>query len=400
VLAKLLTIILGIAFLLALALPAFAQVAVKIGVLNDMSGPYSDVGGKGSVEALRMAIDDFGGTVLGKPIEVVFADHQNKVDIAANIARQWYDRDGVDMITDLTNSAVAIAVQGIARERRKINLVTATATTALTNLECSSWGVHWTFDAYALSVGTAAAMVEEGGKSWYFISADYAFGHNLEENAANVVRERGGKVLGRSRHPLNTADFSSNLLQAQSSGADVIGLANTGTDFSNSVKQAKEFRIDEKQKLAALSVFITDVHALGLEKGAGLLLTEAFYWDLNDETRAWSERFLKRHGTMPTMIHAGTYSAALHYLAAIKAANTKDGDAVIKLMRDTPINDIIWKNGHIRPDGVMEHDMLLLQVKKPEESKRAWDYYKVVRTIPGKDAFEPLATSKCPLVKK
>jgi branched-chain amino acid transport system substrate-binding protein len=377
-----------------------AESTVKIGVLTDMSGAYADLAGQGSVEATKMAVEDFGGKILGKPIEVVFADHQNKTDVAANIARKWYDQEGVDLIVDLTNSAVAIAVQDLSREKHKIDLVTDTATTALTNKNCSPWGVHWTFDAYALSAGTAAAMVKEGGKNWYFITADYAFGQNLEANATRVVNEMGGKVLGHALAPLNSTDYSSVLLTAQASGAQVIGLANSGTDMSNSVKQAKEFGITKKQKIAALLVFITDIHSLGLENAQGLLLTTAFYWDRTPEAKAWSDRFYKRHGTMPTMVHAGTYSAVMHYLKAVKATDTKDSDAVMAKMRAVPINDFFTKNGHIRPDGVMEHNMFLAQVKTPQESKGPWDYYKILQTIPGSKAFQPLSESECPLVKK
>lgn len=344
---------------------------VKIGVLGDFTGPYGDLSGKGSVEAARMAIEDFGGRALGKPIELVFADHQNKTDVGGAIARRWYDAENVDMITDLTNSSVAIAVQGISKEKRKINLVTSTATTALTNKECSPWGVHWTFDSYGLSNGTARAMVEGGSKKWFFITADYAFGHNLEAVAARIVKEMGGAVVGRSLHPLNTADFSAQLIQAQSSGADVIALANAGTDTSNAVKQANEFGITKKQKLAALLVFLTDVHAMGLKSAQGLIFTEAFYWDQTPETRAWAERFFKRHGAMPSMVHAGTYSSVTHYLRGVRAANTKDSDAVMGKMREMPVDDFVFKGGRIRPDGRLDHNMYLYQVKAPAESKGA-----------------------------
>lgn len=372
---------------------------VKIGVLGDQSSAYADLGGKGSIIAAQMAVDDFGKTMFGKPIEIVSADHQNKPEIAANIARRWYDREGVDMITDLTNSAVALAVQNLSKEKKKIDLVTSTATTALTNEECSPYGVHWTFDAYALSVGTAKALVEQGGKSWYFITADYTFGYNLEDNATRVIKTLGGKVLGSAKAPLNTTDFSSQLLTARASGADVIGLANSGADTANSVKQAAEFGITKKQKLAAFLPFITDVKAMGLDNAQGLILTTAFYWDMDDAKRAWSERFFKAHGTMPTQVHAGTYSAVMHYLKAVKAAGTTDAEAVMKKMREMPVDDFAFK-GTIREDGQMLHDMYLVNVKTPAESKRDWDFYKIVKTIPANEAFTPAAESKCPLLKK
>jgi branched-chain amino acid transport system substrate-binding protein len=389
-----------IASALALAAPQVsAQEAVKIGVLGDQSSAYSDLGGKGSVVAAQMAVDDFGKTVLGRPIEIVAADHQNKPEIAANIARRWYDREGVGMITDLTNSAVALAVQNVSKEKKRIDLVTSTATTALTNEECSPYGVHWTFDSHALSVGTARTLVEQGGKSWYFITADYTFGYNLQDNATRVITQLGGKVLGAAKAPLNTTDFSSQLLEAQASGAEVIGLANSGADTANSVKQAAEFRITKKQKLAAFLPFITDIKAMGLDNAQGLVLTTAFYWDMDDGKRAWSERFFKRNGTMPTQVHAGTYSSVLHYLKAVKAAGTTDAEAVMAKMRALPVDDFAFK-GTIRADGQMIHDMYLAQVKTPAESKRDWDFYKIVKTIPGDKAFTPAAESKCPLLNK
>lgn len=377
-----------------------ADTPLKIGVLTDMSGAYADFSGKGSVLATSMAVEDFGGKVLGKPIEIVSADHQNKADIAATIARKWYDRDGVDVIVDLTNSAVAIAVQDIAKERHKIDLVTSTTTTAVTNKNCSPWGVHWSFDAYALSAGTVRAMVEDGANTWFFVTADYTFGHNLEATATKVTKEMGGKVVGHVLFPLSNSDFASHMLQAQASGAQVVALATAGGDTTNAIKQAAEFGITKKQKLAALLVFITDVHSLGLKNAQGITLTTAFYWDRSDETRAWSMRFFKRHGAMPTQVHAGTYSAVIHYLNAIKAAGTKDADPVMVKMRETSINDFFAKDGRIREDGRMVHDMYLAQVKSPAESKRPWDYYKIVKTIPGDKAFQPLSESECPLVTK
>lgn len=377
-----------------------AAAQVKIGVLGDMSGAYADLGGKGSTMAARMAIEDFGGQVLGKPIELVSADHQNKTDVAASIARRWYDREGVTMITDLTNSAVAIAVQGISREKKKINLVTSTATNALTNKECSPWGVHWTYDSYALANAPVRAMIEGGAKKWFFITADYTFGHNLQETTEKMIKQLGGTVVGTATHPFTSQDFSSQLLKAQASGADIVALANSGSDTTNSVKQANEFGLTKKQKLVSLLTFITDVHSMGLPIAQGLVFSEAFYWDQNDETRAWSQKFMKRHGTMPSMVHAGTYSAVTHYLKAVKAANSVDSDAVMAKMREIPVNDFAFKNGTIRPDGVHDHAMYLFQVKTPKESKRAWDYYKQLAVIPKGKAFQPLEEVDCPLLKK
>ena len=386
--------------LFGFAAPAAADPsAVKIGVLTDMSGAYADAAGRGSVVAAELAVEDVGGSLLGRPVAIVSADHQNKPEIGANIAREWYDRDGVDMITDLTNSSVAIAVQAIARERHKIDLVTSTATTVLTNEECSPWGAHWTFDSYALSVGTAGALVEQGAKRWYFITADYTFGANLEATAAREIVARGGQVLGHSRAPLNTTDFAAQLINAQASGADVIGLANSGADTANAVKQAGEFGLRGRQKLAAFLPFITDIRSMGLEIAQGLILTTAYYWDRDDASRRFAERFFARQKAMPTMIHAGTYSAVLHYLSAVKAANSRDADDVMRRMRDTPINDDIFHNGKLRADGQMVHDMYLMQVKTPTESTRDWDFYRMLRRIPGDKAFQPLADSKCKFAK-
>lgn len=377
-----------------------AMAQVKIGVLTDMSSAYSDFAGKGSVVAVKMAVEDFGGKVLGQNIDVAFADHQNKADIGAAIARRWYDAEGVDMITDLTNSAVAIAVQDITRERRKINLTTSTGTTVITNARCSPYGVHWTIDSYGMAAGPARTIVQQSGKKWFFITADFTFGHDLEATATKVVQQNGGTVAGRARHPVNSADFSSYLLQAQASGADVLGLATAGTDLSALVKQANEFRITRNMKVPMLFAFITDIHSIGLENAKGFNVMTAFYWDRDAESRAWSERFYKLHGAMPTEMHAGAYSATMHYLKAVQAAGTKDSDAVMRKMRETPVNDFAWKNGRIRPDGRMVHDMYLAQVKTPAESKRPWDYYRIVATVPAEQAFIPLADSTCPLVKK
>jgi len=386
------------------AATAQAQISdntVRIGVLTDLSGMYSDLSGPGSVVATQMAIDDF--IAKEKPsfkIEMVTADHQNKADIASNKAREWFERDKVDIASELVTTSVGLAVQKIAKEKNKIALNTGTASTRVTNEDCNDVTIHWTYDTYALASGTARAMVKQGGKSWYFITADYAFGHSLEKDSSDIVKANGGTVLGAVRHPFPGSDFSSYLLRAQSSGAQVIGLANAGGDMINTIKQAAEFGISQKQSLAGLLVFISDIHSLGLVQTQNMFLTEGFYWDLNEETRAWSKRFFEKHKRMPTMIHAGQYSAISHYLKAIKATNSDDTQKVMAQMRKTPVNDFFAKNGTIREDGRMVHDMYLLQVKKPSESKAPWDYYHVRATIPGAEAFQPLSASRCPLIKK
>ncbi|MDF3060083.1 MAG: transporter substrate-binding protein [Microvirga sp.] len=395
------SVMISAAVLALLAGTAQAQVSddvVKIAVLDDMSGVYADLTGPGGVAAVRMAIEDFGGKVLGKSIDLVFADHQNKADVAAAAGRQWFDVDKVDMVTGLGNSAVALAIQQLAREKNRINIVSGAASTDLTGKSCSPNGLHWTYDTYALAKGTGTAAVKAGGDTWFFLTADYAFGHSLEANTANVVRAAGGKVLGAVRHPLNTPDFSSFLLQAQGSGAKIIGLANAGGDTINSIKQAGEFGIGKTQKLAGLLVTITDVHGVGLKAAQGLLFTEAFYWDQNEATRAWSKRFMERHKNAPTMIQAGMYGATMHYLKAVQAAGTDEPKAVMAKMKEAPVNDFMTKNGKIRPDGRLVRDMYLLQVKAPEESKGPWDYMKVVATIPGEEAFRPVSEGGCPLV--
>lgn len=373
---------------------------VRIGVLNDQSGPYADLGGATSVEAARMAAEDAGGKVLGKRIEIIAGDHQNKPDVAATIARRWFDLDGVSMVTELTNSAVALAVQQIANEQGKITIASGSATTRLTNENCSPTGFHWTFDTYSQAVGTARAIVAEGGKNWYLLIADYSFGQQMANDLTNVVKTNGGSVLGEVRHPLNTSDFSSFLLQAQATKAQIIGLANAGADTINSVKQAAEYRIAERgQKLAGLVVVISDVHALGLATAKGLVFTTAFYWDMNDATRAWSKRFFERTGRMPGMVQAGTYSAVRHYIKAVEAAGAADGKAVAAKIRELPVDDFFAK-GRVREDGRMMHDMYLVEVKAPNESKGPWDYYKMLRRIPAAEAAQPLSESKCALVKK
>jgi branched-chain amino acid transport system substrate-binding protein len=373
---------------------------VKIGVLNDMSSLYADISGPGSAEAARMAIADFGGTVNGKKIELISADHQNKPDIGSAIATQWFDNDGVDVIVDVPTSSVALAVQEVARNKGKVFLISGAAASDLTGKACSPTSVHWTYDTVALANGTGSAVVKAGGDTWFFITADYAFGHALERDTAKVVEDNGGKILGKVRAPLNTPDFSSFLLQAQSSKAKIIGLANAGGDAINSIKQAAEFGIVEGgQKLAGLLVFITDINSLGLQTANGLQLTEAFYWDQSDATRAWSKRFMDKMKRQPTMVQAGVYGAVTHYLAAIKATGSDDGLIVVKQMKATPVNDFMTKNGKIRDDGTLVRDMYLFEVKKPSESKGPWDYYKQIAVIPGEEAFKLPGPNQCPLVK-
>ena len=375
---------------------------VKIGVLTDMAGSTSDITGAGSVIAVRMAVEDFGGKVLGKPIEVIVADHQQKADVASSIARRWIDVEKVDAIVELPNSNTALAVAGIAKAKNRIVIVNGAASDRLTNEECTPVTVHYTYDTYSLANSTALAILKEGGDSWFFLTADYTFGTTLQQETTNVITANGGKVLGSVRHPLNASDFSSAILQAQQSGAKVIGLANAGGDTVNSIKTAKEFKITDsgKQRLAGLLLYITDIHALGLETAQGLLLTDAFYWDYSDETRKWSRRFFERRKKMPTSIQAGDYSSTMHYLKAIQAAGTDETGAVMAKMKSMPINDFFAKNGKIREDGRMVHDMYLLQVKKPSESKYPWDYFTVKSVIPGEQAFRPLSKSVCPLLKK
>jgi branched-chain amino acid transport system substrate-binding protein len=348
-----------------------------------------------------MAIEDFGGKVLGKPIELVSADHQNKADVASNTARKWFDEQGVDVIADLVSSSTAGAVMPVAADKKRITLLSGPGTTAFTGDKCTPYNVHYTYNTWAMAQGTGSQVVKSGGDSWFFVTADYIFGKSLEEDTARVVKASGGKVLGSARHPSpGTTDFSSYLLQAQASGAKIIGLANAGSDTVNCVKQAKEFGITPRQTLAGLLVFLSEVHALGLETAKGLYATTAFYWDMNEETRRWSKRFFEKHKRMPTMVQAGVYSALTHYLNAVKAAGTDDADKVMAKMRDTPVNDFFAKNGRIGPDGLHRHDMYLVQVKSPQESKGPWDYYKVLRTIPAAEAFPTVEQQKCPLLAK
>jgi ABC-type branched-chain amino acid transport systems, periplasmic component len=387
-----------------LAQSAYAQQVsdnvVKIGILNDQSGVYADFGGKSSVEAARMAVEDFGGKVLGAPIEIVNADHQNKPDIASSIARQWYDTEKVDAIMELTTSSVALAVQGLSKEKKKIDIVTGAATTDLTGKQCSPYGFHWAYDTHALAVGTGGALVQNGGNKWFFLTADYAFGYSLEEETSKFVKAKGGQVVGSVRHPLSTTDFSSFLLQAQSSGANVIGLANAGLDTSNAIKQASEFGITQGgQRLAALLFTLAEVHGLGLKAAQGLTLTEGWYWDQSDENRAFAKRFMERTGRMPNMIHVGTYSSVLQYLKAIQKSGTDATEPVAKALHEMPVEDVFAKKGKVQPNGRMVYDMYLFQVKKPDESKSEWDMYKQLAKVPGDEAFLKASESGCPLTQ-
>ena len=382
---------------------AFAQFTddkVKIGVLTESSGVYADLAGTGSIIAAQMAVEDFGGKLNGKPIEVISGNHQNKPDIAANIAKQWFDIEGVDVVVDLPQSGVALAVSEVSRARKKPALIVNPGSSDLTSAKCSPYSVHWTYDTWALAHGTAEAVVREGGDSWFFITADYAFGQSMERDAGAVVIANGGKGLGSVRHPLDTPDMSSFLLQAQNSGAKIIGLANAGADLVTTVKQAREFQIGQgKQRLAGLLVFLSDVHSLGLEAAQGIQLTTAFYWDRDEETRAWTRRYAARNGgKYPNMTHAGIYSAVTHYLKAVAAAGTDDGTAVMAKMKGMPTDDPLFKKGYIRQDGRKIHPMYLYEVKKPSESKGPYDYYKLIDTIPADKAFRPIAEGKCPYV--
>ena len=383
------------------AAPAQSKPPLKLGGILDMSGLYADITGAGSETAAKMAAEDFGGEVLGRKIEILAADHLNKADLAANIARDMLDNQGVEMIYDVAASATALAAGEIAKARNKIVFFNGPGSIRLSNEACGPYTVHYVFDTFAQANVTGLAAVRQGLDSWFFITVDYAFGHDLEKDTVNVVQRSGGKVLGNVRHPLNSSDFSSYLLQAQASKAKVIGLANAGGDTINTIKQAAEFGIMKAgQKLSPLLVFVTDIDSIGLETAQGLLLSEAFYWDLNDETRAFSKRFMQRVGRVPSAAQAGVYSSVSHYLKAVKAAGTTDSAAVMKIMKETPINDMFAKNGRIREDGRMVHDMYLFEVKKPSESKGRWDDYKLIATIPGNEAFQSLELSRCPLVKK
>lgn len=393
---------------IGLASPAYAQTAkvsddvVKIGVMTDMSGQFSHESGEGSVTAIKMAIEDFGGKVLGKPIEVIVADHQNRNEVAIAKAREWYDVAKVDMIANLINSSIALAVTNVAQEKNRIAIVNGSGSSRLTNDSCTPNSIHYAYDTYALAQGTGKALIKEGLNSWYFLTADYAFGHALENDTANVVKANGGTVVGSIRYPIDTADHSSFLLQAQASKSKVVAVAGSGTTFINAVKSAKDFGLTDggKQTIAGLLVWITDIDSMGLTTAQGLVLTNAFYWDRDEETRAFSKRFFAKMKRMPHMGDAGDYSSTMHYLNAIKAAGTDDAKTVMAKMREMPVNDFFAKNGRVREDGRFVHDMYVYEVKKPSESKYEWDYYKLRAVVPGEEAFRPLSESKCPLIKR
>jgi branched-chain amino acid transport system substrate-binding protein len=401
---------LALRMLSALALACMAGAAqaqgtgdvIRIGILNDQSGPYADVGGKGSLIAAKLAVEDFGGKLLDKRIEIIAADHQNKPDIASAIARQWIDTEHVDIIADGASSSAGLAIQEVTRDKGRVFIISAPASSDFTGKACSPTGFHFTYDTYALANGTAKALVKQGGDTWFFLTADYAFGHALERDTGAFVVAGGGKVLGSVKHPLNTSDFASALLQAQASKAKVIGLANAGADTINSIKQSAEFGIVRGgQRLAGLLVFITDVQALGLPAAQGLVITNSFYWDMTEKTRAWTKRFMALNdGRLPTMIHAGTYSGILHYLRAGQAANSTDPKVIAAKMHDMPVNDMYNDNIVIRPDGRVLHKMFLMQVKSPEESKFKYDYYKLLAEIPGNQAFRPIEEGHCPYLEK
>ncbi|HEX7646464.1 MAG TPA: ABC transporter substrate-binding protein [Noviherbaspirillum sp.] len=382
--------------------PASAQISgdvVKIGIITDMSGLYADIDGPGGVEAIKMAIADFGGSVNGKKIEFVYADHQNKADIAASKAREWFDREGVDMLLGGTNSATNLSMAKVAAEKKKPFISIGAGTARLTNEECTPYTIHYAYDTVALAKGTGSAVVKQGGKSWFFLTADYAFGASLESDTAAVVKANGGTVVGSVRHPLSASDFSSFLLQAQASKAQILGLANAGGDTVNAIKAANEFGVTKTMKLAGLLMFINDVHSLGLNLTQGMYLTDSWYWDHNDETRKWSKRYFEKMKKEPSSLQAADYSATMQYLNAVKTLGTDDPDKVIAQLKKTKINDMYAKGGVIRPDGRMVHDMFLMQVKSQKDSKYPWDYYKVVQTIPGDQAFTTKAESKCALWK-
>ncbi|WP_322516702.1 ABC transporter substrate-binding protein [Rhodopseudomonas palustris] len=387
---------------LLLGASAFAQQQgpLKIGLLGDFQSVYSDIGGAGNVEAAKMAIAEMGGTMFGQPIEFISADVQNKPDIAASLARKWYENEGVDMIVDLPTSATALAAMEMSKRFEKIMIVTDAASSDITGKSCSPYTAHWTYDTYSNAHTVGSAIVKNGGDTWFFITADYLFGHSIERDTGEVVKAAGGKIVGNARHPLNNADFSSFLLQAQSSKAKIIGMANGGGDTINTIKQASEFGIVAGgQKLAGIVMFISDIHSLGLKMANGLIITEAYYWDLNDRTREFGRKFYDKMKRMPTMNQAATYSATLHYLKAVKAAGTRDTKTVLAKMREMPVRDAFTNNGFLREDGRMVHSMFLFEVKKPEESNAPWDYYKLLAEVPGDQAFRPLKDGGCPLVK-
>jgi len=371
---------------------------VKIGILNDQSGMYADLAGPGSVVAAQMAIEEMGGQVAGKKVELVVGNHQNKADVGAAIARSWFDQDGVDMIADFSNSSVGFAVQRLADERKRIAIIAA-ASVDFTGKACTPTSFQWVYNSYTNGYGLAKVLTEQGVNRWFLLTVDYAFGHAFAQDMRAAVEAAGGKVMGEVRHPLGSTDMSSYLLQAQSSGADIIALASAGSDMTTAIKQAGEFRITPNQALAAPAVFLTDIHSMGLDVSKSLKFVTAFYWDRNEATREWSRQFFERHGAMPTMTHAGVYSGVLHYLRAVEAAQSDDAGRVAEKMRSLPVNDMFAENGHVRADGQMIHDMYLVEVKTPEESNEAWDYYKILSVIPGSQVFKSLDESECPLVK-
>ncbi|OEY65082.1 ABC transporter substrate-binding protein [Marinobacter sp. X15-166B] len=396
---KILTSAVASALLVGGAQAEISDNAVKIGYLADMSGTYRDLAGPNGLKALEMAVADFGGTVNDAPIEIFTADDRNSPDVASSTVRRWIENDKVDMVAGLVASSVTIAATKVIEENGKLGLVNGSAASSITNEHCTANHIHYTYDTYPLSVGTPTAIVKEGGKSWYILTADYAFGHSLEADVTRMVEANGGEVIDTIRHPFPTPDFSSFILQAQASGADVVALANAGADTTNAITTASEFGLTQSgQTLAALLLFLTDVHALGAETAQGIQLTTGWYWDMNEEARAWADRFMEETGVRPTMVHAGVYSSTMHYLKAIEATGSDDAQVVRKHMMDTPINDMFAKNGRIREDGRMVHDMYLAQVKTPEESTSEWDLYKILRTIPADEAFRPLSDSKCKLV--
>ena len=390
-------------FGLGVSLPSHAagisDDVIRIGFIADMSGVYADIDGQAGADAIRMAIADMGGEINGKKIELLTADHQNKADIASARARDWFDTQHLDMLVGGTNSATALSMAAVAAEKKKPFLAVGPGSSQLTNEKCTPYTVHYAYNTAALANGTGSAVIREGGKSWFFLTADYAFGHSLEQDTAKVVKKDGGKVLGAVRAPIATSDFSSFLLQAQSSGAQVLGLANAGGDFINSAKAAKEFGITKTMKLAGLLVFINDIHSLGLENTAGLYLTTPWYWNQSDDSRAWSKRFFDQHKRAPSFLQAGDYSVAKNYLEAVKATGTDDGDAIMQYLKSHKINDMFVKNGYVRKDGLMMHDMYLAQVKKPDQSKAPWDYYNIVRTLPAESVYGPESESTCALLK-
>lgn len=384
---------------LAAAQGRFSDGVIRVGVMNDGTGPYADVSGEGSFVAAKMAVEEMGGKIGNVPIEVVYADHQNKPDVASVKAREWFDKGGVDAIVDLPTSSCTLAAMKIAKEAGKIVIVSGGGTSRVTNEDCNELTVHWAYDTYSLASGTARSVVKQGGDTWYFITADYAFGHSMEKAAFEFIKTSGGRVLGSTRYPFPASDFSSYLLAAQASRAKIIALANAGTDLINSIKQAAQFGISPGQRLVPFLIFINDVHSMGLQTAQGMFLTDGFYWDLDDQTRAWSKRYFERLKKMPNMIQAGVYSGVLHYLKAIQAVGTDEPKAVMAQMRKTPVNDMFARNARIREDGRLVKEMYLMEVKKPSESKGPWDYYHVRRVIPASEAVQPLEQSLCPLVK-